>query len=80
MHRNALEFCSVPHDDFEAGHHREGALCLYRNACNGWSRRLFRDGHPLSRTSLANGGFGRQLPHDISWIRLEMEASGWRST
>ena len=34
----------------------------------------------LSRTSLENGGFGRQLRHDSSWIGLEMEASGWRST
>ena len=30
----------------------------------------------LSRKSLANGGFGRQLRHDSSWIRLEIEASG----
>jgi hypothetical protein len=33
----------------------------------------------FSRTSL-NGGFGWQLRHDSSWIRLEIEASGRRST
>jgi hypothetical protein len=44
------------------------------------SRRLDAAERPLELDKYGNGGFGRQLRHDSSWIRLEMEASGWRST